>query len=433
MSTIFGHGRLRLYLLKLLDESPRHGYEIISLLRDRFLGVYSPSPGTIYPRLARLEEEGLVTHTEEGGRKVYSLTDKGRAELRDRSGDLDDLEREITDSVRDVARAVKQDVRATISSLREELKFAAGGARRPEPTAGATSAERDAGPAGQAPPSSEGADAPAAGPSAPGGASDPGPGQGTGATSADDGGERDRSGEPGCEDGSRWAREWERFAQGFGAFGAVWGRGESERRPEGPEFDRALRDFSDRVRDVVREAGNVGEAAAHDLRRILDDTVEVIRRDVRHWGPTGGGSTDAGDAEGAARPTEEPGPADTPADTPADPADTPTARPTAGEAAGDGEGPTPPAAGGDPWSAAVGEPAADQEPGSGGDAATGDTAPGDAAGSAPPVDGSDAVDDTPAAPTGPADDTPTDRPADTWGTAVRDGEDDQPRQGPAGQ
>src|SRR5690606_15665988 len=99
-------------------------------LRDRFLGVYSPSPGTIYPRLARLEEEGLVTHTEEGGRKVYSLTDKGSEELRARSGDLDDLEREITDSVRDIARAVKQDVRATISSLREELKFASGEGRR---------------------------------------------------------------------------------------------------------------------------------------------------------------------------------------------------------------------------------------------------------------------------------------------------------------
>ena len=62
MSPVFGHGRLRLYLLKLLDESPRHGYEVIRLLQDRFLGVYSPSPGTIYPRLARLEEEGLVTH-----------------------------------------------------------------------------------------------------------------------------------------------------------------------------------------------------------------------------------------------------------------------------------------------------------------------------------------------------------------------------------
>jgi len=64
MSPVFRHGRLRLYLLKLLDESPRHGYEVIRLLQDRFLGVYAPSPGTIYPRLARLEEDGLVTHEE---------------------------------------------------------------------------------------------------------------------------------------------------------------------------------------------------------------------------------------------------------------------------------------------------------------------------------------------------------------------------------
>ncbi|MFC6934470.1 hypothetical protein ACFQHO_31750 [Actinomadura yumaensis] len=44
MSPVFGHGRLRLYLLKLLEESPRHGYEVIRLLQDRFLGVYSPPP-----------------------------------------------------------------------------------------------------------------------------------------------------------------------------------------------------------------------------------------------------------------------------------------------------------------------------------------------------------------------------------------------------
>ena len=54
MSPVFRHGSLRLYLLKLLDEAPRHGYEVIRLLQDRFLGVYAPSPGTIYPRLARL-------------------------------------------------------------------------------------------------------------------------------------------------------------------------------------------------------------------------------------------------------------------------------------------------------------------------------------------------------------------------------------------
>ncbi|MQA88006.1 MAG: PadR family transcriptional regulator [Streptosporangiales bacterium] len=130
MSPVFGHGRLRLYLLKLLEESPRHGYEIIRLLQDRFLGVYAPSPGTVYPRLARLEEEGLVTHDEGEGRKVYRLTDSGREELLGRLDELEELEREITDSVRDIAREVKEDVRETVRSLREELKHAAHDVRR---------------------------------------------------------------------------------------------------------------------------------------------------------------------------------------------------------------------------------------------------------------------------------------------------------------
>jgi DNA-binding PadR family transcriptional regulator len=133
VSPVFRHGRLRLYLLKLLDESPRHGYEVIRLLQDRFMGVYAPSPGTIYPRLARLEEEGLVTHDEADGRKVYRITDKGREELRTRSDDLSELEDEITASVRDIAREVTQDVRETVRNLREELTFAARDMHRPGP------------------------------------------------------------------------------------------------------------------------------------------------------------------------------------------------------------------------------------------------------------------------------------------------------------
>ena len=130
MSPVFRHGSLRLYLLRLLDEEPRHGYEVIRLLRDRFMGVYSPSPGTIYPRLARLEEEGLVTHDEVDGRKVYRITDAGRAELRSRSDELDELEEELSASVSDIVREVREDVRQTVRSLREELTWAARESRR---------------------------------------------------------------------------------------------------------------------------------------------------------------------------------------------------------------------------------------------------------------------------------------------------------------
>ncbi|TDC82301.1 PadR family transcriptional regulator [Actinomadura sp. 7K507] len=125
MSPVFGHGRLRLYLLKLLEESPRHGYEVIRHLQDRFLGVYSPSPGTIYPRLARLESEGLVTHEVIKGKKVYSLTDKGREELEHRMDELAELEDEISASAQEFARGVQEDVRQTVRSLREELTQAA--------------------------------------------------------------------------------------------------------------------------------------------------------------------------------------------------------------------------------------------------------------------------------------------------------------------
>ena len=130
MSPVFGHGRLRLYLLKLLDESPRHGYDVIRELEDRFMGMYTPSAGTVYPRLARLETEGLVTHEVQEGRKVYFITDAGRAELTERAGELDDLEAEIAGSVRDLATEIRSEVKGSVKDLRQELKTAAKDMRR---------------------------------------------------------------------------------------------------------------------------------------------------------------------------------------------------------------------------------------------------------------------------------------------------------------
>jgi DNA-binding PadR family transcriptional regulator len=121
MTPVFGHGRLRLYLLKLLDESPRHGYEIIQQLRERFAGLYSPSAGTVYPRLARLETEGLIRHETDGGRKVYQITDAGRAELAARAGELEELESEIRASARDLAEGIRQEVRESAKAVQQEL------------------------------------------------------------------------------------------------------------------------------------------------------------------------------------------------------------------------------------------------------------------------------------------------------------------------
>ncbi|WP_426366088.1 helix-turn-helix transcriptional regulator [Streptomyces sp. E-08] len=133
MPPVFAHGRLRLYLLKLLDEAPRHGYEVIRLLEERFQGLYAPSAGTVYPRLAKLEAEGLVTHASEGGRKVYSITDAGRAELAGRGAELDDLEREIRESVSELAAEIRDDVRGAAGRVRSEMRAAAGENRTVDP------------------------------------------------------------------------------------------------------------------------------------------------------------------------------------------------------------------------------------------------------------------------------------------------------------
>lgn len=131
MPPVFAHGRLRLYLLKLLDEAPRHGYEVIRLLEERFQGLYAPSAGTVYPRLAKLEAEGLVTYATEGGRKVYSITEAGRAELADRGGELADLELEIRDSVSELAAEIRADVSGAAGDLRREMRAAANASATP--------------------------------------------------------------------------------------------------------------------------------------------------------------------------------------------------------------------------------------------------------------------------------------------------------------
>src|ERR1051325_7883504 len=74
-------GDLRLIALALIAEQPRHGYEIIKVLEEKTSGWYSPSPGIVYPTLTYLEEAGYVTAKAEGSKKLYTITDEGRAYL----------------------------------------------------------------------------------------------------------------------------------------------------------------------------------------------------------------------------------------------------------------------------------------------------------------------------------------------------------------
>lgn len=88
----FGHGGLRLVILKLISDKPAHGYELIKAIEERSGGAYSPSPGVIYPTLSWLEDEGFITvEPGDDGRKMAHITDAGRAFLTEKADAVDAL------------------------------------------------------------------------------------------------------------------------------------------------------------------------------------------------------------------------------------------------------------------------------------------------------------------------------------------------------
>jgi DNA-binding PadR family transcriptional regulator len=87
---MMAQGDLRLVALRLIEGQPRHGYDIIKALEDMTSGWYSPSPGIVYPTLTYLEETGYLTSQPEGAKKLYTITDEGRAYL-ERNRDLVDV------------------------------------------------------------------------------------------------------------------------------------------------------------------------------------------------------------------------------------------------------------------------------------------------------------------------------------------------------
>lgn len=129
MPPVFAHGALRLYLLALLESGPKHGYELIRALKDRFGGTYSPSAGTIYPRLGKLEEEGLVVTESAGRRTNYRITAAGVAELDRRRDELAGVEEDISANVRRLADSLREDIRSNMRGLRAELAATAEAAR----------------------------------------------------------------------------------------------------------------------------------------------------------------------------------------------------------------------------------------------------------------------------------------------------------------
>ena len=89
---MFEQGDLRYVVLRLLEEKPRHGYEIIKALEERFGGAYAPSPGAVYPTLQLLEDLGYARMVSgDEGKKVYEITDAGRAHLAENQSTVDSI------------------------------------------------------------------------------------------------------------------------------------------------------------------------------------------------------------------------------------------------------------------------------------------------------------------------------------------------------
>ena len=116
----FGAGDMKYVILKLLRDKPRHGYEVMKELEERMHGCYTPSPGTVYPTLQWLDDEGLVVARDVAGKKVYEITDTGRAFLDEHKDIVDDIfdrvsetvERTVGGSMVEVNRALGQLVKA---------------------------------------------------------------------------------------------------------------------------------------------------------------------------------------------------------------------------------------------------------------------------------------------------------------------------------
>lgn len=134
-------GDIRTAALLLLAEEPRNGYQIMQEVQERSEGAWSPSPGSVYPALQQLEDEGLIRSEEVDGRKLFRLTDEGLAKVKERdpeqpapweqmSGDLGSKAHELGKIMREVAYAFVQVMRAGTEEQQEQARKVLVTARR---------------------------------------------------------------------------------------------------------------------------------------------------------------------------------------------------------------------------------------------------------------------------------------------------------------
>ena len=113
----FESGDMKYVILKLVQEKPRHGYEVMKELEERMHGCYTPSPGTVYPTLQWLEDEGLVIARDVEGKKVFEITDAGRAFLDEHRDVVEEIFHRVEQTVERVMGGAMVDVNRAVGRL----------------------------------------------------------------------------------------------------------------------------------------------------------------------------------------------------------------------------------------------------------------------------------------------------------------------------
>jgi DNA-binding PadR family transcriptional regulator len=129
----FESGDMKYVILKLLKEKPRHGYEVMKELEDQLRGCYSPSPGTVYPTLQWLEDEGLVTVRDVSGKKVYEITEAGLKFLDEHKDVVDEIFERAQDAVERALGGAMADMNRAVGRLVKSV-YRAGWRSRDEAT-----------------------------------------------------------------------------------------------------------------------------------------------------------------------------------------------------------------------------------------------------------------------------------------------------------
>jgi DNA-binding PadR family transcriptional regulator len=126
-SRMFGSGELRVVLLKLIADQPRHGYQLIKAIEELTQGSYAPSPGVVYPTLSLLADEGAVTETasdgaSEGSRKAFAITEQGEAELTAKASEVERILARLTERAEGQRRGPPPQIARALGNLMTVLR-----------------------------------------------------------------------------------------------------------------------------------------------------------------------------------------------------------------------------------------------------------------------------------------------------------------------